>query len=128
MALDDFSTPIAQVRALIPDIEQIPNPNRPGSEPEYMLSDNHITALLAQSRGSVTRAAGFACDLIAMSEAIIAKVITTEDLSTDGAKLMNAMTSRSVRLFAMADRDEADSEPDTFVIIDYVLTGHDEPR
>jgi hypothetical protein len=127
MALD-YTTPVAQVRALIPDIELIPNPNRPGDAPEYMLSDEHITALLAQSRGSVIRATAWACDLLGRSEGIIAKVITTEDLSTDGAKMMNAFGAQATRLFAMADREDADASEDSIIIVNFELHGHCEPR
>jgi hypothetical protein len=120
----DFSTEVGKVRALIPDIEQVPNPANPAGPAEYMLSDQHLEALLAQAGGSTFRAAGLACDAIAMSEAIVSKVITTEDLATDGAKLMNAMRTKATAFYAMADRAD-DAEEDSFSFVPYYLSHYE---
>lgn len=121
----DFTININRVRALIPDVELVKNPNRPDLPAEFMLSDEHITSLLEIGRGSVIRAAAFACDAIAMSEAIIAKVITTEDLATDGAKLMNAMRTKATAFYAMADRTDIDEE-DSISFVPFYLDHYED--
>lgn len=122
MTTPDFTTPVWQVRALIPDIEKVPNPNRPYSDPEYLFSDEHLQALLDLNNGSVRLAAADACEALGTSEGFIAKVIKTEDLQTDGAKLMAQFLARARQLRLRADREEALDDVDGFDIIPYHAT------
>src|SRR5690606_15903301 len=89
----DFSTPRGRVRALLPDVEQVDFAGE--GVPEYLFSDGHIDSFLVTARGGprsrVLRAAAMGLRAIATSEGLISKVIKTEDLQTDGAKLAAAL-------------------------------------
>lgn len=115
-----YNTPVGQVRALIPDVEQLPNMQSTSLTPEFMFTDEHLQALIAIENGSIKRAAAAACEVLGTSEAIISKVIKTEDLQTDGAKLMGQFLSRAKALRADALREESEGE-DVFEVIPYVL-------
>lgn len=110
-AFNAFSAelPVGDVRALIPDIEPLANPNRPSDPPEPMFSDAHLTALLRINGGNVRLAAADACEALGTSEALILKVITTEDLATNGAALMGRYLERARQMrqaAAAASRDD----------------------
>lgn len=121
----DFSTDRGKVRALLPDVEQVDFSGE--GVPEYLFSDAHIDALLATARGRVGgrariyRAAALGLRAIAVSEGLIAKVIKTEDLQTDGAKLATALMGGAKGLDDQADKDE-EAEEDWgygFQIVDF---------
>lgn len=115
----DFSTRIGRIRALIPDVEQVDYAG--DGAPEYMFSDAHLEGLFAISQGDDTarlyRAAASALRALAVSEGLIQKVIKTEDLQTDGAKLASALLSgaRALDERANAVEDEAES----MMIVDF---------
>lgn len=119
---------VLQVRRLIPDIELIPNPNRPGSVPEYIFSDLHLQDLLLMANYRPRRAAADAVEALGTSEALILKVITTEDLATDGAKLMNAYVNRAARMREQDDKDLMDLNNDFFIVPYELEPTHWEPR
>lgn len=106
----DFSTELGQLRALIPDIEQVDFENV--GDPAYLFTDAHLNAYLSMYRSALSttarikRAASDALTAIAVSEALISKVTKTEDLQTDGAKLANALLSAASRLRKDADEEE----------------------
>jgi hypothetical protein len=98
----DPATDIGQVRVLIPD-----------RDPAVLLfSDDEITVFLGLARGTggprIKRAAASALEAIASNEAMISKVIRTQDLSTDGAKVSDALLKRAAAL-----RDQAADDEDT---------------
>jgi|SRR6478609_7480146 len=103
----DFESDLGLVRALIPDIEPLDNPVDPTQAPEYLFSDGHLIALLGLNGGSIRLAAADACDVLGTSEGLISKVITTEDLKTDGAKLMAQFLARAVSLRKQAADTDA---------------------
>lgn len=111
----DFNTDVGKVRALIPDIELLPVPDGPD---EYIFSDKHIEAFLTVG-GSVLRAAAYACETLGTSEGLISKVIKTEDLQTDGAKLMGQFLARARQL--RRDAELYDDSDDVFTVIPYSL-------
>lgn len=115
----DFSTTIGQIRALIPDVEQVDYSDE--GTPEYMFSDAHLEGLLAIARGDDTartyRAAASALRALAVSEGLIQKVIKTEDLQTDGAKLASVLLSGAKALEEQANQVE--EEADTMMIVDF---------
>lgn len=113
----DYETPVGQVRALVPDVEEIDY--RDDGEPSFLMSDEQLEALLAINNGNVKRAAADAIDALATSEAYISKVTKTEDLHTDGAKVGNMISLRAQRLRASADLDDERDSQDMFDIIPY---------
>lgn len=119
VAPPDFSTTIGRIRALIPDIEPV---DYAGSGvPEYMFSDKHLDGLYQIAAGDdparIYRAAASALRALAVSEGLIQKVIRTEDLQTDGAKLASALLAGAK---ALEDRgDAAEEDSDTMRIVDF---------
>ena len=92
----DPSTTIGMVRALVPD-----------TDPDLLLfTDATITAYLSLEGDSVKKAAALALETAASSEAMVSKVITTQDLRTDGAKVADALLKRAAMLRQQADDDD----------------------
>ncbi|MFE0472525.1 hypothetical protein ACFW2V_13015 [Streptomyces sp. NPDC058947] len=88
---------------------------------EYMFSDAHLDNLHVIAHGTgparLYRAAASALRTLAVSEGLIQKVIRTEDLQTDGAKLASALLAG-----AKAWEDRANSmedEEEAMVIVDF---------
>lgn len=119
----NFSTDRGKVRALVPDVEQVDFTGE--GVPEYLFSDVHIDALLATARGfgsaRIYRAAALALRAVAVSEGLIQKVIKTEDLQTDGAKLTAALLVGAKGLEEEAARQEEDEDDGSygFTIVDF---------
>lgn len=89
----------------------------------WVFTDNEVDAFLALEGGSVKRAAAQAIDTNADNEALASKVLRTQDLQTDGAKLAQALHQRAESLRAQAvDDEEADGY---FEIVDTI---HDRRR
>lgn len=122
----DFSTELGRLRALIPDVDQ--SDFSDSGVPSYLFSDQHLNAFLAlyaystSPTGKLKRAASSALTAIATSEALISKVIRTEDLQTDGAKLATALLSAAGRLTREAEDDDEradDLDGGGFAIVDF---------
>jgi hypothetical protein len=127
----DYSTSVGKVRALIPDVERVDWEN--DGNASFMFTDNHLEGLLSlypaienpndvdyTSTVHIRRAAADAVDALATSEALISKVIKTEDLQTDGAKLANALIQRAIQLRRQADKEEDDLNAETaFTVVDF---------
>lgn len=90
----DYGTPTGQVRLLISDTTDAP-----------VFSDPEIETFLALEGDAVKLAAALALLTIAGDEALTSKVIRTQDLSTDGAKL-----AAELRAQAKEFRDQAADE------------------
>ena len=93
---DDYTTPEAQVRLLIADVDTA----------RQILTDGQITGFLALEADNVKRAAAAALDAIASSEVLVSKVIRTQDLATDGAKVATALRAHAQQLRAQADDED----------------------
>jgi hypothetical protein len=93
-----MATDIEMMRVLIPDVEQI-------YEGETLFADTDLDNFLSVAGGNVLRGAAYAILAIANSEALISKVIKTQDLSTDGAKVAEALRKNAEVLFARADAE-----------------------
>lgn len=119
----DFSTAIGKVRAYIPDVEQIPNPSHPEAEAEYIFADAHLQVFLDNNNGNIRLAAADACEALGTSEAIIGKVLNTEDLKSDAAKLMGQYLARARQLRTAAQTLDPDDSVDGFDIVPYWLPG-----
>src|SRR5690554_4516361 len=81
--------------------------------------DEVIQTYLDVNDGNVKRAAAQACRALAVSEALISKVIKTEDLQTDGAKVANALLGVARDLEQSADRDDERDDNSAFDIIPF---------
>ena len=102
----DPATGIGLVRLLIPD-RDLDN---------LLFTDADITALLALEDAVAKRAAAAGLESIAANEALVGKVIKSQDLSTDGARTAEALMKRAAELRRQADEDD----PDTGGGFDYV--------
>lgn len=90
--------PEMAVRLLIADLDQ----NR------QLVTDEQISQYLALNAGSVRRAAADILDAVAVSEALVSKVVRTQDLQTDGAKLAAELRARANQLRQQADNEDSD--------------------
>lgn len=104
----DYTSPIGQVRLLIPDTSLLENPRDLRADKTYLFSDDQISAFLAINNGNIKLAAADAIDVVGTDEAMQMLVISTDDKTTDGAKLLNAMLNRGKQLRAQAKQDELD--------------------
>ena len=93
----DVTTPTGQVRLLINDTSSSP-----------VFEDPEIAAFLTLEGDSVKLAAATALDTIADDEALTAKVISAEGLSTNGAAVAAVLHARAKTL-----REQAVAEDDT---------------
>jgi len=105
-AIDSSSSPVGQVRVLIPDLRKLEDLRDLRNEPRYLFADEEIEALLAVNSGNVKLAAADACDAIGMDKALQLLVLKTDDKQTDGAKLLSAIVGRAKQLRAQAREDE----------------------
>jgi len=111
---------IEQVRLLIPDTEAV-------FDGTTLFTDDDLDGYLEIAAGSALRAAGYAILAIANSEAMISKVIRSQDLSTDGSKVADALRATVRVLFARADREENKADEFYYNVVDYP-TGTDRPE
>lgn len=102
----DYTSPIGQVRVLVPDLRKLEDLRDLRNEPRYLFTDDEILAFLAVNNGNVKRAAADACDAIGMDKALQLLVLKTDDKQTDGAKLLDAIVKRAKTLRQQAKEDE----------------------
>lgn len=81
------TTPIGMVRLLLNDV----------GEP-WVFTDTEIHALLTLEGGSVKLAAAQAIDTNATNMVLASRVLRTQDLQTDGAKVADAMRAHAAEL------------------------------
>lgn len=105
----DYTSPIGQVRVLIPDLRKLEDLRDLRNEPRYLFTDDEILAFLAVNSGNVKRAAADACDAIGMDKALQLLVLKTDDKQTDGAKLLDAIVKRAKTLREQAREDDENS-------------------
>jgi hypothetical protein len=96
----DFTTAAGRVRLLLNDV----------TEASFVFSDEEIAAFLALEGDNVKRAAAQAIDTNADNEALASKVLKDHQLSTDGAKVADALRKRAATLRAQADKDDAETD------------------
>ena len=98
----DLGTDRGKVRLLISDTNA-------ADTTLQVFQDDEIDALLAMNTG-VKRAAAAGLLVIASSLAMLDKVVRSQDLATDGAKVADALRAlaKSLRDEAAADEDDAD--------------------
>jgi hypothetical protein len=106
----DYLTGVGQVRLLVPDVALDENN-------AYLFSDDQITSLLLLFNDNVKRAAAQAKDILATDTAMLLKVVRTDDLSVDGAKLATELRLQAKALRDQADDEDAQGVSDAFEII-----------
>lgn len=111
--MSDYNEPVQQVRLLIADLDEGEN---------QIFSDDQLKGFLSITLDSVLRAAADALDAIATSEALISKVISTQDRSSDGRAVADALRKHSAALRQRA-KEEEDTENDEPFFIAFNLTG-----
>lgn len=99
----DYTSDVGRVRLLINDVD----------ESNLVFPDNQLAAFLALEKDSVKRAAAQAIDSQATNEALALKVLKDHQVTTDGAKLADAMRRHADSLRKQAREDE-DAEDDGF--------------
>lgn len=78
-----------------------------------------LADFLAMNSDSVRRAAAQALDVWAANEAMVSKKIRTQDLSTDGPAVADALRKAAAELRRQADQGEGDTETSGFEIVEY---------
>jgi hypothetical protein len=109
----NMSTPLGVVRLCIPDLTT----DTGLSTGDYLFSDAAITALLGLYNQNVKRAAARAIEIIATDQALLTKVIRTDDLSVNGAVLADSLLKQAKSLREDADHDDAVAADDGFTTI-----------
>lgn len=97
----DPTTDTGLVRLLLNDVD----------DTDYVFTDVEITAFLTLEGGFVKLAAAQAIDTNADNELLASKVLKTQDLSTDGAKVADALHKRAQ---VLRDQHYAGLEDDGF--------------
>lgn len=102
----DYNSEVGQMRLLLADT----------SEGQFILTDEQLQGYLAIEAHNLKRAAAAALDAIASSEALVSKVITTQDRSTNGAAVADALRKHAAALRARADAEETQDEESFFLL------------
>ena len=93
----DVTTPVGQVRLLIPDHNQ--------AAPVFQ--DEDILAMIGIEGQNIKRSAALCIEAIASDQALTLKVIRIQDLSKDGARTSDALLKRAEKLREQAQFDES---------------------
>lgn len=110
MPVVDYSTSVGQVRLLIPDTGDV-----------FVFADDAIGAFLTLEAGNVRLAAAQALDVLASNEAMVSKMIRTQDLQTNGPAVAAELRQRAVSLREQASA--VGEETFGLEIVDYNRTG-----
>ena len=108
----DYNDPVSQVRLIIGDTN--------ADDPDF--DNDQIKGFLTIARDSVLRAAADALDAIASNEALLSKKITTQDRSSDGPAVADALRKHAAALRARA-KEEEDAEDDEPFFMSFNLDG-----
>jgi len=115
--LDTFTyiltTDVGKVRLLIPD----------NKADAFVFADIEIEGFLALESG-LKRAAALALEVIAANEALVLKVIKILDVTTDGAKVSDALLKRAALLRKQAEDADELAAGDGFDIVTMVVDRH----
>lgn len=115
----DYTTVVGQIRLLIPDTEQLDDLANASAADAYIFTDPQIQAFATLYTNNVKRAAAQAKLVLATSEALISKVIRTDDLQTDGAKLGAELRAQAKQLQDEADKDAIQDSYEAFEVVEY---------
>lgn len=100
----DYNDPVQQVRLIIGDTNV--------DDPDF--GDDELRGFLAIARDSVLRAAADALDAIATNEALLSKKISTQDRSSDGPAVADALRKHATALRQRADEEDAMDNDEPF--------------
>lgn len=107
---------VMDVRVLVPDDAPVFGPERN----EYIFTDEQYVRFLKLGGGSALRAAGLAMIAVGNSEALISKVIKSQDLQTDGSKVQKEWRTAGLAYINSADiADRTEDRFDGFDLIDF---------
>lgn len=98
---------IDQVRVLIPDLD----PNN------QLFTDDEIDTFLEIYSQNVRRAAAAAIDAVAVNEALLYKIVRTDDLQVNGVSGADVLRKRAQALRDEADKSDAADADEGFVIV-----------
>lgn len=84
-----YTEPAQVVRLIIADVQ---------TGDDQLLADDMVEGFLALENQNVKLAAASALDTIASSEVLVSKAIRTQDLTTDGAKVSDALRKHAASL------------------------------
>lgn len=101
---DDAVVALSKVRLLLNDVD----------DETHVFEDDEVAAFLGLEGGNIKRAAAQAIDTNADDQALAGKVLRTQDLSTDGAKVADALRKRAAELRRQADEDDANGDDTAF--------------
>lgn len=118
----DLSSDVGKVRLLIPDNKgaYVPPDEQPAM---YIFEDEEISTFLILETG-LRRATALALEVIASNEALVLKVIKLLDITTDGAKVSDALLKRAALLRKQAGDDEELAVGDGFDIVTMIVDRH----
>lgn len=114
-AVYNLGTPTGKVRLLLNDV----------AEP-WVFSDDEIDAFLELEGGSVKLAAAQAIDTNADDQLLASKVLRTQDVTTDGAKLADSMRRRAAALRAQHEAETEAEDDGFFTVVDFGHQSHPE--
>lgn len=108
----DYKSPVGKVRLLIADL----------NEASFLVANEMIEGYLALEGDSVLRGAAAVLDAMATSEVLLGKVIRTQDVQTDGAKVAAELRAQAATLRARAGAEEvaATGNDDFFGFIPFI--------
>lgn len=109
----DYTTPVGLVRLNITDLD----------DTSQLLTDEQIEGLLTASDDSVNRATAKSLHIIATSEVMLAKKISTQDLTSDGPAVARALMDQAAHYAALADQEDG-----TASFVGYVAPSTDPRR
>lgn len=109
---------IEMVRLLCTDAVPMKDPRDLTKDAVYAFSDDQIEAFLFLSGNNIKRAAALALQTLAADEAFRLKVLSTDDKSTDGAKLLSALLQAAKNLREQAQAEEMNDTGFEFIPFD----------
>lgn len=106
---EDKTSAIRRVRLLLNDVA--------AEAADRVFSDGDIEDFLSLEDWNVKRAAAQAIDTNADNEALASKVLRTQDVQTDGAKVAQALHQRADSLREQADREDENGDGFYFGVV-----------
>jgi len=92
----NVATDAGKVRLMIPD----------NVVARYIFEDDEIDAFLTIEGSVIKKAAALGLETLASNDALVLKVIRLLDLTTDGAKVSDALLKRAAKLREQAEDDD----------------------